>query len=415
MSHRRGRKTLLVFITAALNDNHIKTFELDELARSMDLIVFDLSQILGARGSGFEPGDFTGINVVTPMSIWNLRSDLRSLRGSAVAGGIFFYNPLLCFPLILFGYLYFFMNQEAWTAIHINNSFIFSTDSEAENKQVVSGKPPLKTYFHWLKKLFSLNFLQIVRGLDFVICQHILKRITFKSLSSFVGSIENQSRSPLAAKGSVIRGNSWQYSASIRAAKLGANFNSDALPASYGVLLDGATPKFAGDSAIMKSKEYNSELWYPALCNYLDWIEEQTGISTVIAGHPQARFSRYPPEFQGRQVIYNKADMLVRSAEFVVTRHSTAGIFAVLFNKPMICIWSSELAPETPLVRNTKTFASLFGVGTVDIQSRETFVLPELGSSSENYKRLISDRLTFARGNQTNSEIISSFLNKDQG
>lgn len=135
-----------------------------------------------------------------------------------------------------------------------------------------------------------------------------------------------------------------------------------------GVLLDGAGPMFAGDYALLKRKSrLTSDQWYPALSRLFDRLEAATGATVEIAGHYTTKHPPIAPYFGGRRVIYGKTRELVRDSAFVVTRASTAVSYAVIHRKPLIFIYSNQLAADTIAMSGGYLMAGTLGKELVNV------------------------------------------------
>ena len=144
----------------------------------------------------------------------------------------------------------------------------------------------------------------------------------------------------------LLRGSSWDYSNWIRYREIKPRSRGQER---YGVLLDGAGPASLGDVAYEGSKHFlTPKAWYPALCRLMSSIEKTTGCKTVIVAHPSVRHSISDIYFESREtwLTYNDRMItmqLVRNAEYVITRHSTAISYALIYKKPVILVTSKEL------------------------------------------------------------------------
>jgi hypothetical protein len=80
------------------------------------------------------------------------------------------------------------------------------------------------------------------------------------------------------------------------------------------------------------------EEYYPLLCKFFDYVEEDLGLKVVIAAHPRSHYDKFPDFFQGRKVIQGKTIELVKDSKLVILHCSTSMNFSVLYKKPMIFI-----------------------------------------------------------------------------
>ncbi len=86
-----------------------------------------------------------------------------------------------------------------------------------------------------------------------------------------------------------------------------------------------------------------SEIYYPLLSTFCDKLENETGISTIIAAHPRSRYEDRPDFFGERSIVRGKTIELVRKSKVVIIHNSTAINFAVMFRKPMMFVTTNQL------------------------------------------------------------------------
>ena len=85
------------------------------------------------------------------------------------------------------------------------------------------------------------------------------------------------------------------------------------------------------------------ETYYPLLCEFFDYIEENLDLRVVVAAHPRSRYEKHPDYFQNRELVYGKTAQLTKDCRLVLLHCSTAINFAVLFNKPILFIITDDL------------------------------------------------------------------------
>lgn len=116
-------------------------------------------------------------------------------------------------------------------------------------------------------------------------------------------------------------------------------------------------------------KPATSEKYYPSLCNFFDFLEENYGVCINIAAHPRSKYEEYPDYFGGRRVIRGKTAQMVKESEFVIAHSSTSLNFAVLFGKPVIFITTKELQQSSYQGPFIKLMASWFGKLPINIDN----------------------------------------------
>jgi len=201
----------------------------------------------------------------------------------------------------------------------------------------------------------------------------------------------------------IIKGHSWELSniISSKISKIaGINFK-------YAVLLDGAGPKFA-DSRITSKTQYTltEEKWYPAMNKFMDQVELETGVKIIIAGHPLSNFNSNPIEYGGRPVIKGKTHELIKFCDFAITRHSTAKSFCVIYNKPLINIYSNELTKDVGSLKSIQLSSNALDSMLVNIDKSEEYNFKNIHINHKVYKNYASNFLTSGSQKQSNYEII---------
>ncbi|CAM3852907.1 hypothetical protein [Aquirufa aurantiipilula] len=136
----------------------------------------------------------------------------------------------------------------------------------------------------------------------------------------------------------------------------------------YAVLLDAPGPMFTSDYTILKRKVFlTTEVWYPTLTAFFDKLELDTGVKIKIAGHYKAKHPFIAPCFGNREVYYHKTSDLVKNCEYVITRSSAATSYAVMFNKPVLFIYSDELQGDDLAMHDIYGMAHLLGTNPINI------------------------------------------------
>lgn len=110
-----------------------------------------------------------------------------------------------------------------------------------------------------------------------------------------------------------------------------------------GVFLDEYLPFHPDFVQLGLSVPTTPEEYYPGICKFFDYIEQEYGIHIVIAAHPKSNYEKYPDYFGGRSIIKGKTAELVRKSRFAIAHMSTSINFAVLFHKPIIFLTSNRL------------------------------------------------------------------------
>ena len=95
------------------------------------------------------------------------------------------------------------------------------------------------------------------------------------------------------------------------------------------------------DLKIQGLKRVNIDSYFTSLNNFFDIIENQYSLKVIIAAHPSVEYKSN--EFMGRRICYSDTANLVKNSEFVISHHSTSVSFAILNEKPLIFIYTTEM------------------------------------------------------------------------
>lgn len=112
------------------------------------------------------------------------------------------------------------------------------------------------------------------------------------------------------------------------------------VPGKYGVFLD-VNLAHHTDLKLCNMQYLDPERYAASLARFFDLVEARYGMEVVIAAHPKAS---YGDRYYGRRSYKGATPELVRDAEFVITHHSTAISYAVLGRKPLVFIYTDEMA-----------------------------------------------------------------------
>ena len=136
-----------------------------------------------------------------------------------------------------------------------------------------------------------------------------------------------------------------------------------------GVFLDSYLPFHPDYVGQQLSNPTTPEGYYPSLCNFFDFLEENYSVCINIAAHPRSKYEEHPDYFGGRPVIRGKTVQIVKESEFVIAHSSTALNFAVLFGKPVIFITTKELQQGFCEGLFIKLMASWFGKLPINVDN----------------------------------------------
>ncbi len=176
------------------------------------------------------------------------------------------------------------------------------------------------------------------------------------------------------------------------------------------VFLDGGGPLFSTDSLLTKGKYLLTvEKWYPAIRKYFDRLEELTSLQVVIAAHPKHKFNSETNKiFGNRRIIHGKTQEVIYNSKMVITRGSTATSFAIMYNKPIIMIYSDEIRQDNRQYKSVRFWSEELSCPFVNIDHpvfpNKYKIFPKINKKS--YMEYKLKHLTSRIDNKTNCEII---------
>lgn len=163
----------------------------------------------------------------------------------------------------------------------------------------------------------------------------------------------------------------------------------------YAVLLDGAGPANASDVELQgDAPVLTKERWYPALVDCFDQWERELGITIVVAGHPKTKLEEHPQQFGYRHVYYGRTEELVKYSAFVIMRFSAAADYAVMYNRPIVCIYNEEMRADVETFRYFQEATKTLGVSPINLDDPPPSISKHLTVNAELYRRYTEDYLT---------------------
>lgn len=154
----------------------------------------------------------------------------------------------------------------------------------------------------------------------------------------------------------------------------------------YAVFLDENIPFHPDYSLYRVEAPSKPESYFSSLTRFFDIVERDLECEIVIAAHPRSKYKEHLSCFGGRKVYINRTFELVCGSYFVLTHTSTSINFAVLLNKPIIFMTSSDLE-KSFLMAYLHNIAGWFGKQPVNIDHFEKLNLrEELNVDIEKYK-----------------------------
>jgi hypothetical protein len=173
------------------------------------------------------------------------------------------------------------------------------------------------------------------------------------------------------------------------------------------VFLSSANPMFGSDEILHgEDQRFTSEVWYPALARFFDFLEPATGVKVEVAGHYKAAFPAIAPCFGNRSVYYGKTREMVCQSELVITIASTAISYAVLLKKPVIFIYSNQLKGGFEPMHTINGFAEMLGTKPINVDDIPEDIHPYLKVDEAKYAAYEREVLTSDPMGRPNFQII---------
>ena len=183
--------------------------------------------------------------------------------------------------------------------------------------------------------------------------------------------------------------------------------NSKIVSLDYTVFLDEGITCHP-DYEYLDIKPYcDKNIYYDELRNFFDYFEDKTKTKIIIAGHPKVKYSASSRNLFGREIIENKTLNLVKFSKFVLLHMSTSINFAIIYNKPLFFIDSSNYLFF--LRNHIDTFAKFLLVKPILI-SNKNYNLELQMSNTKNYKQYMRSFITNTASTRTSQWV--NIINK---
>lgn len=205
----------------------------------------------------------------------------------------------------------------------------------------------------------------------------------------------------------ILKGLSWDFSNSLAYQSTSTSIINER----YAVLVEGAGPAFSSDQELIGRRQIlTKEKWYPALTAFLQRLEEEAKLKIVIAGHPKSHFPETPQEFGCRRVYYGCTEQLVKDAEFMIMRFSTAFSYAVIHHKPVLMIYNNELKCSE-VFQSFCQYSKVINVNPVNIDEPPSAILSNLKKYDDVYAQYRFNYLSTLENPRPNCLILKDWIN----
>jgi hypothetical protein len=181
------------------------------------------------------------------------------------------------------------------------------------------------------------------------------------------------------------------------------------LPERYCVFVDDYLP-FHPDFGGAGEDTVNAAAYYSALNDFFRLVEVRFGAAVIIAAHPKAIYASNP--FEGRMILWNETNALVKKAEVVFAHASTAVSFAVIHKKELCLIFNEEIKRTHPtLYAQMLETVEILGCPIINFEtSRNIDDLAVARVDEKRYERYYADYLSNDVHNMDSFRVIAHEL-----
>jgi len=402
--------TLIVLYPYKFTDFIWTLFELDEFQKYVNVEVWDLSKFLNRRYTKKITGIYSQRSEVSQVSnIFEFISKLSHLR-KRQTNRIIFLNEIgvesplnLLVRKLLQSY---FGRSTAYFVEFFNSGVPINTHTTRRDDFQSNAKISRWRKLHLLL-ISSHSFREVLKKAITYASSQVSKKISFPLTHILVAGNDyyNFIKPSLSPAVTILFGHSNDYSAyriyETRMKKNALVRNETA------ILLDSASPYFKSDEILtQRGSMATVEKWYPSLNLFCKLLEEKFDVSVEIAGHYKSKFASPSVIFGNRLVKYGETISMVRSADFVLTKNSTAISFAIIYNKPILFIYSDELKDDPITMPSIKMMASYVGSKPINIDAPPRDIAGYMKIDEAMYHRYIQNILTSNPNGAPNFAII---------
>ena len=151
---------------------------------------------------------------------------------------------------------------------------------------------------------------------------------------------------------------------------------------------------------------------YPSLRSFFKYLEKISKKEVIIAPHPKTKIRNKSSLFGYRKVISNKTQELIKNADYVLTRNSTAITFALVYKKPIILIYTDEIFLKESYW-NSLDISKNLKVPLININKFKNFKIYKPNKKIlKHYLNYLNNFCTFQNLNKPNNEIINNLVSK---
>lgn len=121
------------------------------------------------------------------------------------------------------------------------------------------------------------------------------------------------------------------------------------------------------DFTLCDGEPIPAQQYFSSMNRFFDFIEKATGLSVIIAAHPNSNYESMPGVFGGRPIIKGKTVEMVAKSRLVITHMSASVSFAILFQKPLMLVKTADMKLNPTYHVMTDVLATALDIKPIDI------------------------------------------------
>lgn len=111
------------------------------------------------------------------------------------------------------------------------------------------------------------------------------------------------------------------------------------------------------------------EKYFDEMCGLFESLEKRYAVEVIVSSHPRSDLSLLSKYYKGRKVFKGRTNDLVKNSSFCVAHYSTSINYAVLHNKPLLLVTTSDVEKCSHMQRCINAYASYFNVSAFNISN----------------------------------------------
>ena len=166
------------------------------------------------------------------------------------------------------------------------------------------------------------------------------------------------------------------------------------------------------DSFLLNYKNIDKEQYFTNLFLFFEYLKINFNLEVKIAAHPSSDKNDFNSLISSNYKIYfNKTSYLIKNSNLVLTHHSTALSFAILFNKPVLFLYDDNIKTSFKKTIYRSIVGQAFTLKSPLINLSKPYELNNIYKKDILlYKEFISNYLCGPNKNKRNIQTICDYL-----